>query len=267
MSLFWHRSKISYKSKEEVDLIKLSGDVLGRVHGMLSKEIKEGISTLHLDKLAFDFINDNKAVPSFLKYRDFPSTLCISVNSTVVHGLPSNYQLRDGDIVSIDCGVYMNKFHADSAYTYKVGNISSEAQRLLKSTYDSLYKGIGVTKQGLRVGDISHAIQNHVEYLGYSVVRELVGHGVGAFLHEEPEVPNFGKRGNGHKLIKGMVLAIEPMINVGKKEVYQEDDGWTVNTVDGKLSAHFEHTVLITEKEPEILTTFKYISEEQKING
>ncbi len=267
MSLFWQRAKISYKSEEDIIKIKESADILGRVHGLLSNEIKEGVSTIELDKLAFQFIKDNKATPSFLNYRNFPNTLCISVNETVVHGLPSNYQLKNGDIVSIDCGVFYKNFHSDSAYTYRVGNISESANRLLKSTYDSLYKGISVAKQGLRVGDISHAIQNHVEYLGYSVVRELVGHGVGSSLHEEPEVPNFGKRGSGHKLIKGMVLAIEPMINVGKKDVYQENDGWTVNTVDGKLSAHFEHTVLITEKEPEILTTFKYISEQQKING
>jgi methionyl aminopeptidase len=263
--MFWERAKIAYKSEEEIALIKLSADVLGRVHGMISKEIIEGVSTLHLDKLTYDFIKDHKGTPSFLKYRDFPNTLCISVNETVVHGLPSDYQLRDGDIVSVDCGVFMNGFHADSAYTYKVGNVSEKAKRLLKSTYDSLYKGIEASRQGLRIGDIGHAIQNHVENLGYSVVRELVGHGVGSALHEEPEVPNFGKRGKGHKLIKGMVIAIEPMINMGKKDVYQENDGWTVNTVDGQLSAHFEHTVLITDKQPEVLTTFKYISEEQKI--
>lgn len=263
--MFWERAKISYKNIEDINLIKVSADILGRVHGLLSNEVKEGITTLKLDSLAYEFIKDSNAKPSFLKYRDFPNTLCISVNNTVVHGLPSNYILKDGDIVSIDCGVLKNNFHADSAYTYKVGNVSSEAKRLLKTTHDSLYKAISVSKSGQRVGDIGFAVQSYCENLGYSVVRELVGHGVGSSLHEEPEVPNFGKRGKGHKLIKGMVLAIEPMINLGRKDVYQENDGWTVNTVDGKLSAHFEHTVLITDKDPEILTTFDYISEHQKV--
>lgn len=263
--MFWERSKIVYKSENEIELIRQSADVLGRVHGLISCEIKEGISTSKLDKLAHDFIRDNQGVPSFLNYRGFPSTLCISVNETVVHGLPGKYEIRNGDIISVDCGVFMNGFHADSAYTYSVGNITTEKMNLLKATYASLYKGIDNAKQGLRIGDIAYSIQSYVENLGYSVVRELVGHGVGKNLHEEPEVPNYGKRGKGLKLIKGMVLAIEPMINVGKKDVYQEDDGWTINTGDGKPSAHFEHTVLITDKEPEILTTFKYIKEEQKI--
>lgn len=263
--MFWERSKIVYKSGEDIELIRQSAEILGQVHGLISNEIKEGISTLKLDKIAHDYIKDHKAVPSFLNYRGFPSTLCISVNQTVVHGLPGKYELRNGDIVSIDCGVLLNGFHADSAYTYSVGNITTEKKNLLKATHDSLYKGIENTKQGLRIGDIAFAIQSYVENLGYSVVRDLVGHGVGKNLHEEPEVPNFGKRGKGLKLIKGMVLAIEPMINVGKKDVYQENDGWTINTDDGKPSAHFEHTVLVTDSQPEILTTFKYIKEEQRL--
>lgn len=263
--MFWERSKIVYKSIEDIEFIRASADVLGRVHGLLSNEIKEGVSTIKLDKLAYDFINDNSATPSFLNYKGFPSTLCISVNQTVVHGLPSNYKLRNGDIVSIDCGVFMNGFHADSAYTYSVGNICTEKKNLLKATYNSLYKGIENAKQGMRIGDIAFAIQSYVENLGYSVVRELVGHGVGKNLHEEPQVPNYGQRGKGLKLINGMVLAIEPMINVGKRDVYQEHDGWTINTGDGKPSAHFEHTVLVNNNQPEILTTFDYINEVQRL--
>ncbi len=263
--MFWTREKIQYKSVEELDLIKISGDLLGRVHGELSKIVKEGVKTIELDKFAYEFIKDHKAIPSFLNYRDFPSSLCISVNDTVVHGLPSNYELRNGDIVSIDCGILLNGFHADSAYTYMVGNVSEEKRKLLRVTKESLYEGIRHAKSGWRVGDISFAIQSYTERERYGVVRELVGHGVGKNLHEEPEVPNFGKRGKGHKLISGMVIAIEPMINLGKKEVFQLDDNWTVKTADGKPSAHFEHTVAILNGTPEVLTTFDYIIKEQVI--
>ncbi|MDX2188689.1 MAG: type I methionyl aminopeptidase [Bacteroidota bacterium] len=266
--MFFQKAKgISYKNQDDIKQIKISGDLLGRVHGELSRNIKEGVETTKLDKIAFDFIRDHKAIPSFLNYRGFKSTLCISVNQTVVHGIPNKYILRSGDIVSIDCGVYLNGFHADSAYTYQVGEISNEKKRLLQITYQSLFYGIDHARAGWRTGDIGFAVQSFVERQGYSVVRELVGHGVGRNLHEEPEVPNYGKRGKGHKLINGMVIAIEPMINMGKKEVYQLDDGWTVNTADGKPSAHYEHTVAINNGTPEILTTFEYITKEQRING
>lgn len=263
--MFWTRAKIQYKTKEELDLIRVSGGLLGRVHGEISKNIKEGISTKDLDTIAYEFIKDHKAIPSFLNYRDFPASLCISVNDTVVHGIPGNYVLKNGDIVSVDCGVLLSGFHADSAYTYMVGDVTVEKKKLLKTTKESLYEGIKFAKAGLRVGDISYAIQSYVERERYGVVRELVGHGVGKNLHEEPEVPNYGKRGKGHKLINGMVLAIEPMINLGKRDVYQLDDNWTVKTSDGKPSAHYEHTVAIVDGTPDILTTFEYIIKEQII--
>jgi len=263
--MFWGREKIQYKSAAELDLIRLSGDLLGMVHGELSRLVKEGVKTGDLDKFAYGFIKDNRAVPSFLNYRDFPASLCISVNDTVVHGIPSDYQLREGDIVSIDCGVLLNGFHADSAYTYMVGDVSDEKKKLLRVTKESLYHGINQAKAGLRIGDISFAIQSYVERNNYGVVRELVGHGVGRNLHEEPEVPNFGGRGKGHKLISGMVIAIEPMINMGKRDVYQMGDNWTVKTADGRPSAHFEHTVAVMNGRAEILTTFDYIIKEQVI--
>jgi methionyl aminopeptidase len=263
--MFGNNNKIRYKTDQELDLIRKSADVLGQVHGLISREVREGIKTSQLDKLAYEFIKDHKGVPSFLNYRDYPATLCVSVNETVVHGIPGKYELKDGDIVSVDCGVYLEDFHSDSAYTYKVGNVSIEKQKLLKITFNSLFEGIKNAKSGFRIGDISFSIQSFVERQGYSVVRELVGHGVGRDLHEEPEIPNFGKKGKGPKLVSGMVLAIEPMINIGKKDVYMMDDGWTVNTADGKPSAHFEHTVAIVNGQPEILTTFKYISEDQVV--
>ncbi|MFN0049958.1 MAG: type I methionyl aminopeptidase [Cytophagales bacterium] len=263
--MFWRREKIQYKSVDELELIKKSGDVLGRVHGELSRNVREGVRTLELDRIAYEFIKDNRAVPSFLKYREFPSSLCISVNDTVVHGLPSDYELRNGDIVSIDCGVLLSGYHADSAYTYSVGDISAEKRKLLRVTKESLYEGIKQAKAGMRVGDISFAIQSYNEREKYGVVRELVGHGVGRNLHEEPEVPNFGRRGKGHKLITGMVLAIEPMINLGTRDVYQLEDNWTVKTSDGRPSAHFEHTVAVLNGSPEVLTTFDYIIKEQVI--
>jgi methionyl aminopeptidase len=263
--MFEGRSKITYKSLEEIDRIRESADILGKVHGLISKEIKVGVRLSKLDNLALEFIRDNKGVPSFLNYKGFPSTLCISVNDAVVHGIPNEYELRDGDIVSVDCGVFLNGYHADSAYTYQVGNVNESIKKLLKATYESLYLGIQNAKSGSRIGDISFAIQNYVEKMGYSVVRELVGHGLGKELHEEPAIPNFGQRGKGLKLMDGMVLAIEPMINLGKKEICLLEDGWTIKTVDGECSAHFEHTVAVISGKPEILTTFKYIKEEQRI--
>ncbi len=252
---------IYYKTEQEVEIIKEGADILGRTHGLIAKAIKPGIKTKDLDKLAYDFITESGGKPSFKGYQGFPYTLCISVNDQVVHGFPSDYILKEGDIISVDCGVFWKGFHSDSAYTYPIGKVSDEVMKLLRETKASLYLGIDNAIEGNRVGDISHAIQSHVEAFGYGVVRELVGHGVGKKLHEKPEVPNYGKRGNGPKLVAGMVIAIEPMINLGKKNIVQEEDGWTIRTSDKKPSAHFEHTVLVGKERAEILTTFKYIEE------
>lgn len=252
---------IFYKSEEQIELIKISGDLLGRAHAEIAKMVVPGISTKALDSKAFEFITDHKGKPSFKGYRGFPASLCISVNDQVVHGIPNELELKDGDIVSIDCGVKLNGYHSDSAYTYKVGKVSSEIERLLTITKESLDHGICAAKSGARIGDIGFAVQSLVERNGFSVVRELVGHGVGKDLHESPEVPNYGKRGKGLKLLDGLVIAIEPMVNLGSRNVVQEGDGWTIRTADRKPSAHYEHTVVIRKGEPEILTTFKYIEE------
>jgi methionyl aminopeptidase len=252
---------IYYKTLEEIELIRLSADILGRTHGELAKVIKPGVSTKYLDKIAFEFIKDNGAIPSFLNYDGFPATLCISMNHQVVHGIPNDYILQEGDIASVDCGVFYNKFHSDSAYTYPVGTISDNDKKLLSITKESLYLGIKSIIKGSRVGDIAHAIQSHCESNRFSIVRELVGHGVGKNLHEDPQIPNYGKRGSGLKLADGLVIAIEPMVNAGKKNVVKGKDGWTIETSDKKNSAHFEHTVAIINGMPDILTTFKYIEE------
>lgn len=256
---------IFYKTREEIEIIRRSADILGRVHGELAKNIKPGISTLKLDTIAFQLIKDSKAVPSFKGYDGFPGTLCISVNNAVVHGLPNDYILKEGDIVSIDCGVFYEGFHSDSAYTYAVGEISPMAKKLLDVTKESLYLGIAAIKKGSRVGDVAYAVQNFVESNGFSIVRDLVGHGVGKNLHEEPQVPNYGKRGVGPVLKDGLVIAIEPMVNVGKRYVVKGKDGWSILTRDNSLSAHFEHTVAIVDGKPDVLTTFKYI--EEALNG
>jgi methionyl aminopeptidase len=255
---------IHYKTSEEVLKIKESADILGRAHGEISKYVKEGVKTSFLDKIAEEFIRDHSAVPSFKGYNGFPFSLCISVNEVVVHGFPSVYELKDGDIISIDCGVFHQGFHSDSAYTYPVGDVSPSVIALLKATRDSLYLGIEQAKFGNRIGDIGHAVQKFVEAKGYTVVRELVGHGLGRKLHEAPEVPNYGKRGSGPLLKQGMVIAIEPMINLGSRNIVQEKDGWTIRTSDRKPSAHYEHTVAIFEDRTEVLTTHKYIEENFK---
>ncbi len=252
---------IHYKTPEEIEIISQSGDILGKVHAEIAKFVKEGVSLYELDKIAEDFILSNNAIPSFKGYSGFPGTLCLSVNEQVVHGLPSEYVLKNSDIISIDCGVFFKGFHSDSAYTYAIGNVDKDVIDLMYHTKVSLQLGIDQCVIGNRVGDISFAIQNYVESFGYSVVRELVGHGVGRNLHESPEVPNYGKKGKGPKLSEGMVIAIEPMINLGKKEIIQENDGWTIRTRDRKPSVHFEHTVAITKEGPKVLTTFKYIEE------
>ena len=254
------KDKMIYlRSDDEIALIKVSAQVLGKAHAEVARIIRPGITTKELDTVAETFIKDNGGTPSFLGYNKFPASLCISVNDVVVHGFPSRYELRDGDIVSIDCGVKLNGYHSDSAYTYPVGEVSSAVRRLLTRTKQSLYVGLEKAVEGNRIGDIGYAIQTYTEKFGYSVVRELVGHGVGQNLHEAPEVPNYGKRGQGPRLHEGMILAIEPMINFGKKAVVQERDGWTIRTVDRKPSAHFEHTVAVRKGKPEILTTFEYI--------
>lgn len=252
---------IYYKTADEIELLRKSNMLVARTHGEMAKLIKPGVSTLKLDKIAEEFIRDNGGIPAFLSYQGYPNTLCVSVNSTVVHGIPSNYELRDGDIVSVDCGVLMNDYYGDSAYTYTVGDVKPEIQRLLQITKESLYKGIEKAVEGNRLGDISFAVQNYCETNGYSVVREMVGHGVGRKLHEKPEVPNYGKRGSGVKLRKGLVIAIEPMINMGKKEIYQLDDGWTIKTRDGMPSAHFEHTIAVDQGKADILSSFEFVEE------
>jgi methionyl aminopeptidase len=255
---------IIYKTEEEIELIRQSALILSKAHGEIARLIKEGVSTLTLDKRAEEFIHDNGGKPSFKNYNGFPYSLCISVNATVVHGFPSAYTLNDGDIISVDAGVYYKGFHSDCAYTHAVGNVSEEVKDLLKVTKESLYKGIEKAIVGSRMGDVSYAIQEHAEKHTYGVVRELVGHGIGRNLHESPEVPNYGKRGQGVKLQNGMVLAIEPMINLGTRHVVQEDDGWTIRTRDNKPSAHFEHSVVVRKDKAEILTTFDYIEQANK---
>lgn len=248
-----------YKTKEEIELIRESSLLVGKTLATVAALIRPGVTTLSLDKVAEEFIRDNKAVPAFKGYNGFPGTLCISPNSQVVHGIPGKYELRDGDVVSVDCGVVKNNFFGDSAYTFTVGEVKPEVLNLLKITKESLYKAIEVALTSYRVGDIGYAVQEHAEKNGYSVVRELVGHGVGQSLHEAPEVPNYGKRGTGLKLQEGLVIAIEPMINMGKKAVKQENDGWTIRTADNLPSAHFEHTVAIGKNKADILSSFTEI--------
>ena len=250
-----------YKTKEEIELIRESSLLVGKTLAEVAKAIKPGVTTLSLDKIAFEFISDNKATPAFLNYNGFPNSLCISVNAHVVHGIPGKYELKDGDIVSVDCGVVKNTFVGDSAYTFPVGDVKPEILNLLKVTKESLYKGIEMSVVGKRIGDIAEAVQTHAESNGFTVVRELVGHGVGKYLHESPEVPNYGKKGTGLKLQEGLVIAIEPMINFGKRTILQENDGWTIRTSDNLPSAHFEHTLAIGKNKADILSSFEFIEE------
>lgn len=259
---------IHYKSQEEIGLIRKSALLVSATLAEVAKALKPGMTTLEVDTLAETFMRDHGGVPSFLNYRGFPNTCCISVNQAVVHGIPGKYVLQDGDIISVDCGVYMNGYHGDSAYTFAIGKVRKEVMDLLAATKAALYKGIEKAVAGNRVGDIAHAIQQYTETeRGYGVVRELVGHGLGRHLHEDPQVPNYGKRGNGTALKPGLVIAIEPMINLGTREVVSEEDGWTVVTKDGQPSAHFEHNVVIRKGPADILSSFTEIEAAEAANA
>lgn len=261
---------IIYKSEEEIELLRESSLLVGKTLAEVAKSIRPGTETIVLDKIAEEFIRDHGAEPGFKGYNGFPYTLCISINDEVVHGFPGHRPLDNGDIVSIDCGVLKNEFYGDSAYTFAVGEVEEEILLLMERTKESLYKAIEVAVEGKRIGDIGHAVQSHVEQYGYSVVRDLVGHGLGRNLHEKPEVPNYGRRGSGIKLQEGMVLAIEPMVNLGGRRVEQLADGWTIRTADNKPSAHYEHDVAIRKGKADVLSTFDDIEEvikQNKING
>lgn len=258
---------IIYKTKEEIELIRESCLLVSETITQIAKILKPGISTLQIDSLAEEFIKDHGAIPAFKNHHGFPFTCCISVNDAVVHGFPTQNALKEGDVVSMDIGTIKKGFYGDSAYTFAVNGVSNEVKNLLKVTKESLYKGIEKACVGNRIGDISFAIQEYTETKnGYGVVRELVGHGVGKSLHEDPQVPNYGKRGSGPKLKEGLVIAIEPMINMGRREVINDTDGWTIRTKDGKPSAHYEHTICITKKVADILSSFNSIEEAEKAN-
>ncbi|TDX47816.1 type I methionyl aminopeptidase [Orenia marismortui] len=242
------------KSRREIEIMKKAGKIVAETHALLAEKVAPGITTGELDRIAEEFVLSKGAKPAFKGYQGFPYTLCISINEEVVHGFPGKRVLESGDIISIDMGVIIDGYYGDSAYTLAVGQVSEKANGLLKATEESLYKGIEQAVTGNRLSDISNAVQNHAEKHGYSVVRRFVGHGIGRGLHEDPQIPNFGPAGRGPRLKEGMVLAIEPMINIGTHKVKVLDDGWTAVTTDGELSAHFEHTVAITKKGPEILT-------------
>lgn len=258
---------IHYKNNEEVELMRESALLVSKTLSEVAKILKPGITTLSIDQFIAGFLQDNKAVPSFLNYHGYPYNSCISVNDVVVHGFPGAYELKEGDIVSVDVGVYKNGFHGDHAYTFMIGKPADEVIQLVRVTKESLYKGIEKAIAGNRVGDISFAIQEHTEKKhGYGVVRELVGHGLGRSMHEDPQVPNYGKRGAGPVLKEGLVVAIEPMINLGKKDVFTDADGWTVRTKDGKPSVHFEHDVCIRKEKADILSNYTPIEVAEKAN-
>jgi len=252
---------IKIKSSVEIELMRESALIVSKTLGMLASEIKPGVTSLHLDKLAEEFIRDNGAEPGFLGMYDFPNTLNMSPNAQVVHGIPNNEPLKNGDIISVDCGSLKNGYYGDHAYTFEVGEVAPETKKLLHVTKESLYIGIREFRLGNRVGDVGYAIQKYTEDHGYGVVRELVGHGLGTSLHEKPEMPNYGKRGRGKRFVNGMVVAIEPMINMGTRRIKQLKDGWTILTADGQPSAHFEHDVALINGKPELLSTFHYIYE------
>lgn len=261
------KGTVYYKTDEEIELMRYSNLLVSKTLGLVGSMIGPGVSGKKIDKAAEEFIRDHKAVPGFKGYGGFPATLCISINEQVVHGIPSDEPFKSGDIVSVDCGVKMNGFFGDAAYTFALGDVDEEVIALMEVTQESLYKGIEKAVIGGRLGDISYAIQNFAEREhNYGVVRELVGHGIGRNLHESPEVPNYGRRGQGPKLKEGLVIAIEPMVNLGVKGVRQKKDGWTIVTKDNKPSAHFEHTVALRKTGPDILSTHQYIEESIKNN-
>ncbi len=255
---------IHIRTAEEIELLRESNLLVSKTLAEIAKWINPGITTDKIDKIAEEFIRAHGGLPGFLGYQGYPKTLCTSVNSQVVHGIPSAYELAEGDIISVDCGVLKNGYYGDSAYTFPVGIIDAEKSHLLEITKESLYRGLEMAQAGNRVGDIGWAVQQYCEENGYSVVRELVGHGLGNNLHEAPEVPNYGRRSKGSLLKEGMVICVEPMINLGRKEIVQEADGWTIRTADKKPSAHFEHAIAIQKGKPDILSTFEYIEEEEK---
>lgn len=255
---------IYLKTDEEIELMRVSNLLVGKTLGELSKWIAPGITTLKLDKIAEEFIRDNGGVPGFLGYAGYPNTLCVSVNETVVHGIPSSATLREGDIVSIDCGAVVDGYNGDSAYTFAVGEVEPRVRELLTTTKEALYLGIAQAVEGNRIGHIGNAVQEHCEKRGFSVVREMTGHGIGRKLHEEPAVPNYGRRGVGPLIKEGMCIAIEPMINMGSRNIVIERVGWTCRTKDRKPSAHFEHTVAIRGGKAEILSSFEFIEGENQ---
>ncbi len=257
---------ILIKTEEEIELLRKSNLMVSKTLAEIAGLIKPGITTAMLDQRAEEYIRDNGGIPGFLHYNGYPKTLCTSVNNQVVHGIPSRYVLKEGDIVSIDCGIVYEGYYGDSAYTFAIGEIDDKVADLLRVTKESLYKGIEAASEGKRLGDLGYAVQKHCEDAGYSVVREMVGHGIGKNLHEAPEVPNYGKRGKGIMLKKGMVICIEPMINLGRKEIVQDADGWTIRTADNKPSAHFEHAVAIDKGRADILSTFEYIEKTMENN-
>ena len=252
---------VTIKSKKEIELMREAGKMLEEVHNKLADFVKPGISTLEIDQFGEKAIRDLGCVPNFLNYNGYPASICVSVNDEVVHGIPGNIVLKEGDIVSVDCGTYMNGFCGDSAYTFCVGEVDEEVRNLLKVTKEALYIGIQNAVQGKRIGDIGYAIQQYCESHSYGVVREFVGHGIGKEMHEDPQVPNYGKRGYGTLLKKGLCIAIEPMITLGNRQVIMERDGWTVRTRDRKCAAHFEHTIAVGAGEADILSSFKFIEE------
>ncbi len=252
---------ILIKTEEEIERLRESNILVSRTLAEMAKLIRPGITTLFLDRVAEEFIRDHKGVPGFKGYNGFPNTLCTSVNEQVVHGIPSSYQLKEGDVLSVDCGVILNDYYGDTAFTFPVGELEDDVARLLKYTREALEKGIENTVVGKRLGDIGYAVQYHAESGGFSVVREMVGHGLGKKLHEPPEVPNYGKRGQGVKLVKGLVICIEPMINLGMRNIIQDSDGWTIKTVDNKPSAHFEYAVAVDREKADVLSTYDFIDD------
>jgi len=258
---------VKIKTEEEIEIMRESALIVSRTLGLLAEKIGPGITPIELDKIAYEYIKDQGAEPGFLGFGGFPNSLCISVNEAVVHGIPGKKEFQEGDIVSIDCGSVKNGFYGDHAYSFAIGEVSDELKKLLRVTKESLYLGIAQTTVGNRIGDIGYAIQQHAEKHGFGVVRELVGHGLGETMHEDPQVPNYGKRGRGKKIVNGMVLAIEPMINLGTRDILMLDDDWTIVTADKKYSAHFEHDVAVVNGKPEILSTFDYVEDALEKRG